>query len=263
MLKDKVALVVGGSSGFGRAIAERFAGEGAKVVVAARRLELCEEIAKTIGGSAVRCDVSSDDDVRSTVDAALEEHGRLDVAVNSAGYEHLVPIRDLEAADLQALASVQLFGALYFIRRVGNAMEARSGGSIVTISSLTAQRPGEGVGAYAACKKAVEYASQVAALEYGPKQVRVNCVAASLIETPMTARLMNPVVTRAFVEQTPLGRMGEIPDIVEAALWLASDASSYVTGQTLCVDGGNSLTRLPSAQNFMDAARREAESSDD
>ncbi len=256
-LAGKTAVVLGASSGFGRAIAARFAEAGASVVVAARRLELLTALAREIGGTAVACDITRDDEVEALARAALERHGRIDVAVNSAGFEQMLPLRKLTPDRLDAMRQVQFDGALYFIRHMAGAMETRGGGSIVTISSLTAHRPGEGLAAYAGSKRAVEYVSQIAALEYGAQRVRVNCVAASLIETPMTAQMFKlPMVVDAMLRQTALPRMGEVRDIVEAVHWLASDASSFVTGQTLCVDGGGSLTRLPSQLDFLDAAMR-------
>jgi NAD(P)-dependent dehydrogenase (short-subunit alcohol dehydrogenase family) len=258
-LAGKSAVVLGASSGFGRAIAERFAEAGARVVVAARRLELLEPLAKELDGAALRCDIARDADVASLARFALERNGRIDIAVNCAGFEQMSPLRDLTPERLDAMRQVQFDGALYFMRHMANAMETRGGGSIVTISSLTAHRPAAGLAAYAGSKRAVEYVSQIAAVEYGAQRVRVNCVAASLIETPMTAAMFKlPMVTDAMLRQTPLPRMGEVRDIVEAVHWLASDASSFVTGQTLCVDGGGSLTRLPSAQDFVEAAQRAA-----
>ena len=256
-LAGKVAVVLGASSGFGRAIAERFAEAGARVVVAARRLELLEPLAKAIDGVAFRCDITRDADVEALAREAIEHFGRIDVAVNSAGFEQMLPLRQLTPDRLDAMRQVQFDGALYFLRHMAGAMETRGGGSIVTISSLTAHRPGAGLAAYAGSKRAVEYVSQIAALEYGAERVRVNCVAASLIETPMTAMMFKlPMVPEAMLRQTPLPRMGEVRDIVEGVHWLASDASSFVTGQTICVDGGGSLTRLPSAADFADAAAR-------
>lgn len=256
-LSGKAAVVLGASSGFGRAIAERFAQAGARVLVAARRLELLEPLAKSIDGAAVCCDITRDEEVAALARAALEQFGRLDIAVNSAGFEQLLPLRQLTPDRLDAMRQVQFDGALYFIRHMAGALETCGGGSIVTISSLTAHRPAAGLAAYAGSKRAVEYVSQIAALEYGAERVRVNCVAASLIETPMTANMFKlPMVTEAMLRQTPLPRMGEVRDVVEAVHWLASDASSFVTGQTICVDGGGSLTRLPSPSDFADAAVR-------
>lgn len=258
-LSGKTAVVLGASSGFGRAIAERFAEAGAKVLVAARRLELLEPLARSIDGEAVRCDITRDADVEALARTAIERFARLDIAVNSAGFEQLLPLRQLTPDRLDAMRQVQFDGALYFIRHMAAAMETRGGGSIVSISSLTAHRPASGLAAYAGSKRAVEYVSQIAALEYGADRVRVNCVAASLIETPMTAMMFKvPMVVEAMLRQTPLPRMGEVRDVVDAVHWLASDASSFVTGQTIRVDGGGSLTRLPSAADFSDAAERAA-----
>ena len=256
-LPGKRALVLGGSSGFGLEIARRFAAEGARVMIAARRESVLREAAAEIGACAHRCDVTNDEDVRETVGACVRELGGLDIAVNSAGFEQLTPLARLEPDELKAMTDVQLHGAIYFLRHAAEAMAGSGGGAIVSLSSLTAHRPATGLTAYAASKRGVEFASEIAALEYGPQQVRVNCVAANLIETPMTAAMFEiPGVVRAFVDQTPLGRMGTTADVAEAVLWLASDAASFVTGQTLRVDGGGSLTRLPSPRDFAAAAAR-------
>jgi NAD(P)-dependent dehydrogenase (short-subunit alcohol dehydrogenase family) len=258
-LAGKNALVLGGSSGFGRAIAARFAEEGARVMIAARREDVLREVATDLGVAAHRCDIANDEDVRATVEACLRDLGGLDVAVNSAGFEQLTPLKHLEPDALKAMTDVQLHGAIYFLRHTAEAMAASGGGAIVSLSSLTAHRPAAGLTAYAASKRGVEFATEIAALEYGPRQVRVNCVAANLIETPMTAAMFTiPAVVEAFVSQTPLGRMGTTRDVEEAVLWLASDAAAFVTGQTLRVDGGGSLTRLPSPQDFAAAAARVA-----
>jgi NAD(P)-dependent dehydrogenase (short-subunit alcohol dehydrogenase family) len=137
---------------------------------------------------------------------------------------------------------------------MANAMAANpdpGGGSIISTSSLTAQNPGWGLAAYAASKAGLEYVTQIAALEYGPDNVRVNCVAAHLIETPMTAaHFRNRLAIEAIRNQTPLARMGHVSDIANAALFLASDESGYITGETIRVDGGAFTQKLPTALDY-------------
>jgi NAD(P)-dependent dehydrogenase (short-subunit alcohol dehydrogenase family) len=258
MLEGATAVVVGGHSGFGEAISRTFAAEGANVVIGARRIELVEEVAGRIGGIGVACDITDDDQVRALVDAAVERTGRLDIFVNCAGYEQSTEIADLTPDRLAAMHAVQLQGAIYCMRHAGNAMRAAgNGGSFVSISSLTAHNPARGLAAYASAKAGVEYASKIAAVEYGDAGIRFNTVAASLIETPMTARVftVEPAI-QALCELTPLRRMGSSQDIANAALYLCSDLGAFVTGQTICVDGGASLLALPTPQIYADVGRR-------
>ncbi|MGB8859686.1 MAG: SDR family oxidoreductase [Ilumatobacteraceae bacterium] len=258
LLDGRTAVVVGGHSGFGLAISRAFAQQGATVVIGARRRDLVDEVAAEVGGIGATCDITSDDDVRALVDLAVERTGRLDAFVNCAGYEQSTPIAQLTPEKLASMHAVQIQGALYCFRHAGNAMRALgNGGSFVSISSLTAQNPAVGLAAYASAKAGLEYASKIAAVEYGDANIRFNTIAASLIETPMTSRVftVGPAI-QALVEMTPLGRMGSSDDIANAALFLCSDLGSYITGQTLCVDGGASLLALPTPQMFADVVRR-------
>ena len=257
-LTDKVAVVIGGHSGFGEVISRLFAAQGAHVVIAGRRLDVVTSVAQSFGAVGLWCDITSDDQVQAVVAATVERFGRIDIAVNCAGIEQSTPLADLTPEKLDAMQSVQLTGALYCMRHFGNSIASHGdGGAFLSLSSLTAHNPARGQIAYASAKAAVEYATRIAALEYGPRGVRFNAVAASLIETPMTSRIFSyqPVI-QAFRELTPLGRMGSSDDIAKAALFLCSDAAGYITGQTLCVDGGASLLALPTAQIIADVGRR-------
>lgn len=258
MLDGRTAVVIGGHSGFGEAIATTFAREGARLVIAGRRTDDVEQAAARHDGLGVTCDIVDDAQVQELVGRALEWSGHVDIAVNCAGYEQSTPLSELTPEKLQAMHGVQLQGALYCMRHLGNAMrDGGRGGSFVSISSLTAQNPTRGLAAYASAKAGVEYATKIAAVEYGNALVRFNCIAASLIETPMTERIfrVGPAI-QALKEVTPLGRVGTTTDIANAALYLCSDLGSFVTGQTLCVDGGASLLMLPTPQMYADVARR-------
>lgn len=253
-LDGKVAVIIGGASGFGLATSELFAEHGAHVVIAQRRSELATEVAERLGGTGVACDITDFDQLESVTAQVLADHGRIDIAVNYAGYEHSTPIRDLTPDILEPMVKVQLTGALYFIRAMGNAMADHAdtpGGSIISTSSLTAQNPGRGLAAYASSKAGLEYATKIAALEYGPNGVRVNCIAAHLIETPMTAgHFKNKLAIQAIENQTPLGRMGHVDDIANAALFLASDESGYISGETIRVDGAAHTQKLPTVLDY-------------
>ena len=255
-LHNKVAVIVGGGTGFGLATVRRFSEEGATLVVAGRRLELAEEAASQHGGTAARCDVTDDSSVQDLVATALERHGRIDVAISYAGYQLNTSLRDLTPEVMDPLIDVQFNGALYFMRHMCNAMAAGGGGSMINISSTTAHRPTVGHIAYAAAKAGIEYATQVAALDYGPDQVRVNCIAPHLIETEMTKDLFTRrLPIEAIIQQTPLGRMGSPDDIANCALFLASDEAGYISGQTIVVDGANSTQKLPTDRDYQNLAR--------
>lgn len=260
-LDQKVAVVIGGHSGFGEAIVRRFAAEGARVAIAARRADLVNAAAAEVGGKGYTCDITVDEDVSTLVVGVEADFGRIDIAVNCAGYEQSTPIADLTPEKLTAMQAVQFTGAIYCMRHFGNSMAATGGGSFLSISSQTAHSPAVGLAAYGSSKAGVEYATKIAAVEYGPKNVRFNCVASGLIETPMTARIfqVKPAI-QALQELTPLRRMGSSDDIAKAAFFFCSDEGAFVTGQTLCVDGGATLHGLPTAFHYADAARRFAES---
>lgn len=263
-LDGLTAIVIGGHSGFGEAISRTFAAQGASVVIGGRRVAEVTAMAQELGGHGVECDITNDDDVSNIVAAAVAATGRLDIFVNCAGFEQSTPIAELTPELLQSMLDVQLIGAMYCLRHAGNTMrELGNGGSFISISSLTAQNPARGLAAYASAKAGLEYATKIAAVEYGDAGIRFNCVAASLIETPMTAQhfTSGPAI-QALTEATPLGRMGDSQDIANASLFLASDLGSFVTGQTLCVDGGASLTMLPTMQMYADVGRRWMEAQD-
>ncbi|MGI9029183.1 MAG: SDR family NAD(P)-dependent oxidoreductase [Ilumatobacteraceae bacterium] len=250
-LDGKVAVVIGGAGGFGLATAQRFAAEGATVVIAGRRAEVAAEVGASLGGSGVGCDITDEKSVAALVDTAMQRHGALDVMVNYAGYEQSTPIADLDSETLRRMVDVQFIGAVQVIRHAANAMADHGGGSIISVSSLTAHAPSLGLAAYAGSKAGLEYVTRIAAVEYGAAGVRVNCVAPHLIETPMTARIFGiPLVIEAVRLQTPLARMGHVDDVANAALFLASDESGFITGQTLCLDGGASSQKLPSRHDY-------------
>jgi NAD(P)-dependent dehydrogenase (short-subunit alcohol dehydrogenase family) len=243
------AVVAGGTSGFGRDVARALVGEGARVVIAARNAERLRAVADEIGAVGVVCDIADDAAIEALAREALARLGRVDVAINSAGIESQAPIRELTPEKLEPMVAIQFTGAVYFIRHMAAAMTG--GGSIITVSSLTASLVPERYAAYAGAKAGINHVTRIAAAEYGPDGIRVNTVAPSIVETPMTAHLLAiPAVRDAFLEQTPLGRLGVVDDVTKALLWLSSDEASYITGQNLVIDGGTSLRKLPSGPDF-------------
>jgi NAD(P)-dependent dehydrogenase (short-subunit alcohol dehydrogenase family) len=258
----KTAVVVGGSSGFGEAIARRFVAEGAKVLIAARGPERLEQVAADLGVESHVCDASQFADLEALAAHAVDRLGRLDVAINSAGFEDNCPIAALEPERVEKMVAVQFTGALYFIQHMANAMN--EGGSIVTISSLTGTLVAEGYAPYAGAKAGINHVSRIAASEYGAKRVRVNVVSPTTVATPMIAQLLaTPGVKEALIAETPLGALPEIEDVVNAVLYLASDESAFVTGENIHIDGGGSLRRLPRADDIMSSIRRAMEQQSD
>jgi NAD(P)-dependent dehydrogenase (short-subunit alcohol dehydrogenase family) len=256
-LSGRVAVVVGGSSGFGESIARRFVAEGAQVLVAARGQEKLERVAREIGAEARVCDASSFDSLKALAAHAIERFGRLDIAVNCAGFEHNCLIADLEPEHVEKMVAVQFTGALYFIQHMANAMA--EGGSVVTISSLTGTLVAEGYAPYAGAKAGINHASRIAASEYGAKKVRVNVVSPTTVETPMVADLFKiPGLREAFAAETPLGELPAVEDVTEAVLFLASDAARFVSGENIHVDGGGSTRRLPRADDIVRAMQAAA-----
>ena len=243
ILANKVVVVAGGTSGFGEAIARRFVAEGADVVIAARGRERLDRLAAEIGASPVVCDISLFDDIKNLAATVVEKFGRIDIAVNSAGYEDACLIADLEPERVERMVAVQFTGALYFIQQMANVMGP--GGSLVSVSSLTSSVAANGHAPYAGSKAGINHVTRVAASEYGEKGIRFNTVSPTLIETPMTAPMFEIPGMKEFLEhEIPLGRLGRVEDVVEAVLWLASDASGFVNAENINVCGGMGLRRL-------------------
>ncbi|MCB1688326.1 MAG: SDR family oxidoreductase [Halioglobus sp.] len=246
-LTGKTAVILGasGTANFGTAIARRLATEGANVVVAARRIEPLQALAAELGGTAVGCDVTRDGDIEQLFRTATETYGRVDIAVFSAGIHAPALIAELDAESIRPTMEVSVIGALLFFRYAAEAMT--EGGSVITISSLTARIPGPGLSVYSSARAGIDFAVKVAAVEYGQAGVRFNSIAAGLIQTDMTDAFftMDSVIS-GHLNATPSGRMGTLDDMAEAALFLADgQRSGYINGQVLDLAGGQQNGRLP------------------
>ncbi len=241
--EQKVVVVAGGSSGLGLHLAGRFREEGAQVVISARNADRLEAAAREIDAVAIESDATSFAALDRLAETVKERFGRIDVAINSAGFEQRVSIRDIESEDFEAMVAVQFTGAVYFIKHMAQRMQA--GGVIISMSSLTSLMAAEGYAAYAGAKAGLNHVTRIAAAEYAPEGIRVHALAPSVVETPMTAGIlaMEPV-KNALIEQAPLGRLGECSDVSEAALFLASDRSTYLTGLVLPIDGGTMQKKI-------------------
>jgi NAD(P)-dependent dehydrogenase (short-subunit alcohol dehydrogenase family) len=243
-LKGKTVLVTGGSSGLGYAIAGAFALQGARVLIAGRNRERLERARGALGGSVVVYPVDLSDVGR--IPAFVREvtaAGEIDVLVNNAGInlkKEALGVSDREYEDVVKTNQTAVF---VLSREVGKSMVARRRGSIIMISSMASRYGIPGVVAYAAAKSAVEGMTRSLAVEWSPSGVRVNCIAPGFIDTAMSAKAFenDPSRRDRVLARTPLGRLGEPSDVADAALYLASDQSKFVTGIVLPVDGGNSI----------------------
>jgi len=242
---SKVVLVLGGNSGIGRAAAEAFAREGAKVVVSGRResegVAVVQGIQKS-GGTAkfIRADIAKEDDVKAAVEGTVKAFGQLDVLFNNAGIEGKNgPIGDLSAADVDETFGVNVRGSWLAMKHALPHL-AKTGGNIVNNSSIAADIGFPHASIYSASKGAVNALTRSAAMEFIPQGVRVNAVAPGPIETDMSARMFGSLDNfRAFAKPlVPSGAPGHVDDIAEAVLYLASPESRFVVGQVLAVDGG-------------------------
>ncbi|HKT73173.1 MAG TPA: SDR family oxidoreductase [Steroidobacteraceae bacterium] len=243
-LAGKVAVVLGASAegGTGWAIAESLAAQGAKVVVGARTQAPLRRLADRIGGKAVVCDAGSEEQIAALAKAARDTYGRLDVAVNSAGLPVMMLIGETRQKDLEDAARVNFFGNVHFVRHMAEAIG--SNGSIVLISSISATHPILPHFAYACSKAATDCLVRYAAIEYGPRNIRVNSILPAAIRSELARDAFAiPGFEAAHAREVPLGRVGEPEDFANAVLWLAGPA--YVTGVNLQVNGGNHLTRMP------------------
>lgn len=246
-LTGQTAVIVGasGTSNFGSAIARRLAKEGANVVVAARRKEALDTLAAEIGGLAVACDMTDESQIESLFASALDKYGSVNIAVNSSGMHSAGLIAELTAEAIRPTLEVSVIGALLFFKHAAAAMA--DGGSVITISSLTARLPGPGLAAYATARAGIDYAIKVAMVEYAEKKIRFNSIAAGLIQTDMTDVFfgMDPVI-ESHINETPAGRMGTLEDMAEAALFLADEQrSGFINGQLLDLSGGQNVGHLP------------------
>ena len=244
LLRDKVAIITGGASprGIGRATAEIFAANGAKVVI----IDVDQDTAKHASGISgeghfgIKADVRSKEQIEKAISEVLDRCGRVDVLVNNAGVTQPLKVMDIESKDYDFVLDVSLRGALIVSQAVIPHMRSQGQGSIICMSSVSAQRGGGIFGGphYSAAKAGVLGLAKAMARELAPAGVRVNSITPGLIETDITGGMLDDERRTAILEGIPLGRLGSPEDVANAALFLASDLSSYLTGITLDVNGG-------------------------
>jgi glucose 1-dehydrogenase len=245
-LKNNVALITGSSKGIGRGIAERFAREGADVIINYNSdpkgaEEAVREAEKHgVRAAAIQADLGTVAGVRSLVSHSIERMGRLDVLVNNAGVEKHAPFWDVTEADYDKVLNVNLKGVFFTTQAfVAHLRATGRGGRVVNISSVHEELPFPNFAAYCASKGGLKMLTRNLAVELGPLKITINSIAPGAIATPINTALLNdPAKLRSLTEQIPLGRLGQPEDVAGLAVFLASDEARYVTGATYVVDGG-------------------------
>lgn len=243
MTEQRTIVVVGGASGLGAATAKALADQGDRVVVA--------DLPGT--GADVEVDVTDEAAVEALFEGVARGDGGFHGAVNCAGVSTLARVVDHDAAEWRRVVDVCLTGSFLVLKHAGR--RVADGGSLVSLSSLNARQPGTGLAAYCAAKAGLVALTEVAALELGPRRVRVNAVAPGLVVTPLTAPAMDiPGVRDDYVANTPLGRPGEPEEVAAAIRFLLSDDAAWITGETLDINGGAHLKRYPDLVGLVEQA---------
>lgn len=245
LLEGKVAVVTGASQGIGREISQVFAEQGAKVVVSDINVEGAQKAARELNGAgfqamAMGCDVTNEEDIRALVNGAVAEYGSLDVMVNNAGITRDATMRKMSIDQFNQVIQVHLLGCWLGTKVASDIMREQGHGSIVNMSSLSGKVGNIGQTNYAAAKAGIVGLTKSAAKEVGFKGVRVNAIQPGLIKTAMTAAMPADIFA-AREKEIPLGRAGDPRDIANAALFLSSDLSSYITGIVVEVAGGRHI----------------------
>lgn len=239
-LQDKVAVITGSTSGIGKAAAERFAAEGAKVIVVGRRQDRGDEITASIkskGGEAIyiRTDMMKEEDIENLVHQTVETYGKIDVLVNNAGTIIEKPFVEITKEDWDKFVTLDAYSYLRAMQLVLPHMEKQGAGSIVNVTSLAALDNMPTHALYGFVKAGVTHMSKVVAKEYAGKGIRVNCLLPGVVDTEMIADNPN---TPEMAASLPIGRMSTPEEQANVALFLASDESSYMTGTSVVADGG-------------------------
>lgn len=245
LLKDKVCVITGGASarGLGKACARMMADQGAYIVITDLDGEAAAAAAADItkSGFGMACDVSDPAACRHAAEEILERAGCIDVLVNNAGISQPLKLMDIAQEDYDQVLDVSLRGTLNMSQAVTPSMRSRRSGSIICMASIAGQQGGGIFGGphYAAAKAGVVGLAKAMARELGPDQIRVNCIAPSLIDTDIVKDKLSDERRAEIISGVPLGRVGEADDVAGVAVFLASDLSSYVTGATIDVNGGS------------------------
>lgn len=256
--QDRTYLVTGGGSGIGKGVAAALVGAGANVMVIGRNRDRLVAAAEQITGSGVirfePADVTDENQVIRAVEAATGWTGRLHGVVHSAGGSHTIgPVTQIDSELWRSTVDLNVNGTMYVLKHSARAMVRAGGGCFVGVSSIAASNTHRWFGAYGPAKSALEALLKVAADELGPSWVRVNGIRPGLTRTDMVEPIMAlPEALEDYRRCTPLPRVGEVDDIANLALFLLSDAASYITGQVINVDGGHGLRRGPDISGMLE-----------
>ena len=244
-LKGKVAIITGASKGIGKGIAVRYAQEGAAVVLASRAMDLLTPIASQInqeGGKALawEVDVTRFESVSTMVEKSVEQFGRLDIMVNNAGISMAHPSEELSPQDWQRALDTDLSGVFYGCQCAARKMIPQGGGCIINITSVYGIVAAPGRAAYCASKAACNMLTKVLAIEWAKKNIRVNAIAPGYIRTELVQGVIDKgmLPLGAIEKRTPLGRIGEVEELLGLSVYLASDESGFMTGSVVNIDGG-------------------------
>ena len=245
-LTDKVVIITGSSRGIGRATAEAMADHGAKVVISSRKQDACDAVAAAINAkhpgaaTAIAASISSKEALQHLVDETRVRFGRIDVLVcNAASNPYYGPMAGISDEQFRKIFDNNVLANHWLISMVAPEMRARKDGSIIIVSSIGGLTSSVSIGAYNVSKAADFQLARNLAAEFGPDNVRVNCIAPGLVRTDFARTLWeNPETLKALTQNAPLGRIGEPHEIAGAAVFLAAPASAFMTGQAIVVDGG-------------------------
>ncbi|RJP34037.1 MAG: glucose 1-dehydrogenase [Actinobacteria bacterium] len=248
-LSGRVAVITGGSGGLGRAAAAGLATYGASVVITARRVEALEEAAAAIrhgGGEVlpVSCDVTDGKNVEAMVERTLRELGRIDILLTAAGIARRAPAEELGMEDWDLVMDTNVKGTFLCCQEAGRVMISQGGGKIITVSSVRAILGHPlGYAAYGTSKGAINLLTRQLAVEWAKHKINVNSIAPCIFRTPLTEPVLSdPESAKVFLDRIPWGRAAEPEDFIGSAVFLASAASDFITGQILYVDGGNAAS---------------------
>jgi NAD(P)-dependent dehydrogenase (short-subunit alcohol dehydrogenase family) len=249
-ISGQVAIVTGSSRGIGRAVAERLAEHGAKVVISSRKIDACMPVAEAINAArgpgtaiAVAANISSKDDLANLAAKTREAFGRVDILVcNAATNVHMGPIATITDEQFRKILDNNILSNHWLVQLVAPEMIARRDGAIVIVSSVGGLKGSALLGAYSISKAADFQMARNLAVELGLHNIRINCVAPGLIKTDFARALwQNPKIAKAYEEATPLRRLGETDDVAGAVVFLCSPAGRFITGQSLVIDGGATI----------------------